>query len=271
MDRKQLADIVVTRLQTELVPFREAFLNGNIINYFVVDDLLPKDLAMQIREAFPQGEAMKIKHSLRELKYVDAQMNRHAPILEEAIYAFQDPRVVNLVAKITGLEKLEPDEQLYAGGISMMAKGHFLNPHLDNSHDKTRERYRVLNLLYYVSPGWVSSNGGNLELWPNGPKEKQITIESRFNRLVVMVTNKSSWHSVSPILADNNARCCVSNYYFSKQSPEEVNYFHVTSFRGRPEQRLRDFILRGDRALRMGLRKLFPKGVIQNKHFYEKK
>jgi hypothetical protein len=128
----------------------------------------------------------------------------------------------------------------------------------------------VLNLLYYVSPEWTRTNGGNLELWPGGPKGEQITIESRFNRLAVMITNKTSWHSVSEVRVDQS-RCCVSNYYFSKVSPEDTDYFHVTSFRGRPEQRMRDLVLRADIALRMGLRKLFPKGVVENKHFYDKK
>jgi Rps23 Pro-64 3,4-dihydroxylase Tpa1-like proline 4-hydroxylase len=197
-------------------------------------------------------------------------MNQYDPLLEEAIYAFQDPRIVEVVGRITGLPDLEPDEQLYAGGISMMVEGHFLNPHIDNSHDKARERYRVLNLLYYVSPDWSFANGGNLELWPEGPQGKQITIESRFNRLAVMITHKTSWHSVSPIRVPQS-RCCVSNYYFSKTSPEESDYFHVTSFRGRPDQKLRDLVLRADIALRMSIRKLFPKGMVENKHFYDKK
>lgn len=45
-----------------------------------------------------------------------------------------------------------------------MAKDNFLNPHLGNSHDKDRECYRVLNLLYYVTPNWSHEQGGNLEL-----------------------------------------------------------------------------------------------------------
>jgi hypothetical protein len=48
----------------------------------------------------------------------------------------------------------------------------------------------------------------------------------------------------------------LSNYYFSQLSPENDDYFHVTSFRGRPEQRVRAFILRADINLRMLLRKL---------------
>ena len=59
---------------------------------------------------------------------------------------------------------------LYAGGISMMAPGHFLNPHIDNSHDKFRQRYRVLNLLSYVSPDWDQTRGCNLERGRRAPR-----------------------------------------------------------------------------------------------------
>jgi Rps23 Pro-64 3,4-dihydroxylase Tpa1-like proline 4-hydroxylase len=212
---------------------------------------------------------MVLKRSLRELKLVAAQMNRYDRLLEEAIYAFQLPEVVDLVEQITGLPALEPDEMLYAGGISMMARGHFLNPHVDNSHDKFRQRYRVLNLLFYCSPDWSSADGCNLELWPQGPAGKPTEIVSRCNRLVVMITHRGSWHSVCTNLADKN-RCCVSNYYFSKQPIGSEEYFHVTSFRGRPEQPVRDLVLRADIWIRSLIRKAFPQGIKENRHFYDR-
>jgi Rps23 Pro-64 3,4-dihydroxylase Tpa1-like proline 4-hydroxylase len=239
------------------------------INHFIVDDLLPQEWARSIRSAFPGRETMMLKRSLRELKYVAAQMNRYDSLLEEIIYAFQAPEIVRTIEQITGLRSLEPDSLLYAGGISLMAQGHFLNPHVDNSHDKFRQKYRVLNLLYYASPDWSEDNGGNLELWPEGPDGKSVTIPSKFNRLAVMVTHQSSWHSVSRVAAAAD-RCCVSNYYFSKYPVGESEYFHVTSFRGRPEQHVRDLVLRGDVWLRMMIRKLFPKGIKDNPHYYRK-
>lgn len=269
MNRTQLADCIVSRLSQERERLRQDWSSSRQLNHCVIDNLLPLEVAQQIRDAFPPPSTMGIKKSLRELKHVAAQMNKYNPLLEEAIFAFQDPRVVTLVGEITGLRGLEPDSLLYAGGISLMTKGHFLNPHIDNSHDKSRERYRVLNLLYYCSPNWRLENGGNLELWPDGPKGKQITVESRFNRLALMITNTASWHSVSRIAADDT-RCCVSNYYFSQYPAEAKDYFHVTFFRGRPEQRLRDLVLRTDGKLRMAIRRLFPKGVVQTKHFYKK-
>lgn len=269
MNRLKIADHIVARLEPMADDLAKKWATSGPVNHAVIDDLLPVELAQSIRNKFPSGSNMRVRKSLRELKHVAAQMDAYDPLLEEALFAFQDARVVELVGHITGLQALEPDEKLYAGGISMMSQGHFLNPHIDNSHDKDRQRYRVLNLLYYVSPGWGLESGGNLELWPQGVEGEQITIVSKFNRLALMVTNKTSWHSVSPVLADAQ-RCCVSNYYFSQHPADTNEYFHVTSFRGRPEQPVRDLVLQADAALRMGIRKLFPKGAVKTTHYYEK-
>jgi Rps23 Pro-64 3,4-dihydroxylase Tpa1-like proline 4-hydroxylase len=209
---------------------------------------------------------MVLKKSLREMKYVAAQMDRYDRLLEESIFSFQAPGVVERIQSITGLEALEPDTQLYAGGISLMSPGHFLNPHIDNSHDKPRERYRLINLLFYVSPQWPDDRGGNLELWPQGLRGSPTVLVSRFNRLVVMRTHRESWHSVSRNRTDAD-RCCVSNYYFSKVPPGGQHYYHVTEFFGRPEQPLRNVLLRSDNWLRTMIRTRMP-WAFKNKHFY---
>ena len=241
----------------------------NDIGYFYIDNLLPASLADKIYHSFPNSESMKLRKSLREYKYIAAQMNQYDPILEETIYAFQDSRIVEAIRKICDIKHLYPDENLYAGGISLMKKGQFLNPHLDNSHEKDRQKWRVLNLLYYVSPDWQSSFGGNLEIWPKGLKQQQITIDSIFNRLIVMSTHGSSWHSVSPI-TEKKRRACISNYYFSDFPLKEDDQFHVTSFRGRPEQKFRNFILQADVLFRQSIRKVFPKGAVKTDHLYKK-
>lgn len=268
-DRLYLASLISQRLASEFDRIKAQYADTAPIRYFVVDDVLPPDIAHAIHGKFPSGENMRLKKSLRELKFISAQMNEHDSLLEEAIYAFQAPEVVAIVADIVGKHDMVPDDNLYAGGISMMAPGHFLNPHLDNSHDKDRALWRNLNLLYYVTPDWPDDKGGNLELWPDGPKARQITLASRFNRLAVMETHHKAWHSVSPNTFSKN-RCCVSNYYFGPTPMREDQAFHVTSFRGRPEQPMRDLILQADVAARSGVRALFPNGVVENKHKYIK-
>lgn len=269
ISRSQIADQIVKKIQNEKARSSAEYKIPGRIPSFWVDNLLEEDLALEIYRQFPPPEKMRLRDTMREQKYVAAQMNLYPSLLEEAIYAFQDPRIVNLVSEITGMKGLLPDEKLYAGGISVMTQGNFLNPHLDNSHDLDRKNYRVLNLLYYVTPDWREEYGGNLELWDQSPRKPGRTIVSKFNRLVVMATGKDSWHSVSRV-QHAGSRCCISNYYFSPYSPEKEDYFHVTSFRGRPEEKLKDILLSGDNLIRNGIRFFFKRGIVKTHHLYQK-
>lgn len=267
--RKELADIILEKLTAEKGRLKNDFNISNRIHSAVIDNLLPEHIANEIYQSFPKPEEMGAHKSLRENKHIAAQMNLYKPLLEEIEFAFQDLRIVKLVEKFTGLKQLEPDESLYAGGISVMTEGNFLNPHLDNSHDYNEERYRVINLLYYVSPNWMLENGGNLELWDDGMQAPQRTILSKFNRLVFMITDTHSIHSVSKVLT-NEKRCCISNYYFSKVPATITPYHHLTSFYGRPEEPIKKKILAVDRFLRNSIKNLIGKKITKTKHIYKK-
>jgi Rps23 Pro-64 3,4-dihydroxylase Tpa1-like proline 4-hydroxylase len=267
-DRKQIADMIVARLEDEREHLTAEFRAKGRIPSCQVRNLLPESLARDIHARFPAPDQMTLKRSIKEQKLVAAQMDAYDPLLEEAVYAFQDPRVVDLVSAFTGLRGLEPDVDLYAGGISAMSRGAYLRPHLDNSHDKDRGRYRALNLLYYVTPDWDESFGGSLQLWDKGPKGPARTFPSTFNSLVLMATGKASWHSVNEVKHDGT-RCCVSNYYFSPHSPDGRDYFHATSFRGEPWQHAADLVMRADNALRTTVLKIAGR-LYRNPHVYKR-
>ena len=270
-NKSEIADLILAQLKSNKKEILASYMDSeHSIGYFFIDDLLPKELVLDIYQNFPSVKDAVLKKSLREFKYVAYQMDKYHPILPEIIYAFQDQRIVDFFKESLNISSLFPDDNLYAGGLSLMGKHNFLNPHLDNSHDKNRSRWRVFNLLYYVTPDWKLNNGGNLEIWPNGLKSEPITIESKFNRLVVMVTHQKSWHSVSKICVDS-VRCCVSNYYFSDSPLRSQDRFHVTTFRGWPKQKIIDPILTVDSKVRMLLRKIFKKGIVENPHVYKKK
>lgn len=226
--------------------------------FTAIDDLLPPNLAMKIYDSFPDVDSMRLLDSFREKKYTSKSLDKFDPLVTEATFAFQDQRVIDLVSEITALEDAIGDPHLYAGGISAMAKGHFLNPHIDNSHDHEQKHYRVLNLLYYVTPEWDPSHGGNLELWDEDVTDP-LEIPSVFNRLVLMSTNEKSFHSVNEIAVDRR-RCCVSNYYFSPHSPNGYETSHVTYFQARPEQKVRRVQTKADSEVRSLLRKVKKSG-----------
>lgn len=231
------ARIISDRIDADAQILAAQWLNpaGTQTRHFIVDDLLPTEMIARIYAGFPQNSAVWFQHkSFRERKKSFAKLEAVDPVIGQVTDAFHVPDVLRAVRKVTDIEGLEADPELYAGGISMMGKGDFLNPHIDNSHDGKRERYRRLNLLYYIAPDWQLENGGNFELWDEAVEQPKV-IQAKYNRLVVMETNRFSWHSVNPVLIDSN-RCCISNYYFSKTSPERRDYYHVTSFLGRPNQ-----------------------------------
>jgi Rps23 Pro-64 3,4-dihydroxylase Tpa1-like proline 4-hydroxylase len=269
IDRRRIGLRIAERLRSELKEAAQEYARSGRVPTFVVDDLLPTEWAVQIHDAFPNQEQMELKSSIKERKHVSAQMDKHQPVLEEVVYAFQQPEVVSVVSEVTGIKSLEPDVRLYAGGISAMCKGAYLKPHLDNSHDAEQDRYRVLNLLYYVTPDWRAEFGGSLEVWDEGIEGEPRPIPCQFNRLVVMATNRMSWHSVSKIVADAR-RCCVSNYFFSKASPESEDYFHATSFRGRPGERVGDLLMRSDAAVRTAVLKVTGTKLYKNTHIYSR-
>lgn len=227
-------------------------LNKNILNlkkqwdsdlgyakHFFVDNLLNEEVAKFAYQNFPMNKGFQLNQfsSFRERKKTFTRIDLLDKIIPNITDAFHDDRIIKKISEITSINALECDASLYAGGLSIMSNGDFLNPHIDNSHDSKRKRYRRLNLLYYLTPGWELKYGGNLELW-NKNVTKKITILSKFNRLVIMNTNNLSWHSVNRVNVDKS-RSCLSNYYFSKNSPNNKDYYNVTSFTGRPEETLK--------------------------------
>lgn len=267
--KEEIIKTIVERLEKDSDALCADFqAEKNVTTHFTaIDNLLPEDLARKIYAAFPPIEEMRLLDSFREKKYTSKSLDKFDALISDITFAFQDKRIIDAVSLITNIADPIGDPHLYAGGISTMTRGHFLNPHLDNSHDAEQENYRVLNLLYYCTPDWTAENGGNLELW-NEDVTESVEIPSLFNRLVLMATNDKSWHSVNEVRADGK-RCCVSNYYFSPHSPNGYETTHVTYFQARPEQTFRRIITKADSNLRTLLRRV-KKGGFARKDLFEK-
>jgi len=252
-------DEIADKLSTNLQTLQKSFIESGKIKFFYLDNLISESILNQISAAFDKNISKLFdRKSLRENKKVGVKYDHYDQILSDFTAAIHSPRIIELISHITELDDLEPDSSMYAAGLSSMGYGNFLNPHLDNSHNFDRSKYRCLNLLYYCTPNWDEKNGGNLELWPEGPQTTPLTIASLSNRLVVMKTDRNSWHSVSKVIVNKN-RNCISNYYFSKFSPDTSDYNHVTSFRGNRDQKFVDIFLKYDAKFRNLLRKVYKK------------
>ena len=240
--KNQFTDLIVNRLTEAKDSLKSQFFTEHPIDvarHFALDNLLPTALAQTLHAAFPNPKQMHLIHNPGKIKLKYTHLKEASSLLQDINAAIQDPRVVAVIEDITQIKHQIPDPTRFAGGISTLTKGYYINPHLDNSHDADSKRYyRTVNVLYYLSPDWNIEHGGHYELWDDAI-ENHILVPSFFNRLVVMETHTRSWHAVSPVRA-KAARCCVFNYYFSEHSPEHRDYFFdAPSFKPRPEQTIR--------------------------------
>lgn len=252
LNQKNIENLLVSKLTENKDKLRESFFSFNTstkTKFCVLDDLLPAEIVLDVFKNFPEENEFSLRDTFREKKFTFAKLNQLKNSLPEIVTdALQSEEVIRLISYITQINKLKGDPSLYAGGLSRMDKSHFLNPHIDNSHDADRKNYRRLNLLFYISPDIKEEDGGNFELWDESVT-KPLKIPSKFNRLVIMETTKNSWHSVDPV-KNEIQRCCVSNYYFTEESPTTKDYYHVTSFIGRPGQSFQRIYGRIDNFLR---------------------
>ncbi len=246
--KENLIQLMVDRLTTAQASLTTQF-NAkhpvSVARFFYLDNFLPDHIAQAIASQFPSPKKMHLLNSGGELKLKFSRIKETSDLIQAVHHAVQDPRVITCIENITGIQHQLPDHSRLAGGVSSLLKGYYINPHLDTSHDVDKQHYRVLNMLYYVSPDWKLENGGNYELWDERVENK-LTIPCHFNRLLVMETNQTSWHAVSPVLVKEPRRC-IFNYYFSEHSPTGKPYFHAAKtlalynplFKPRPEQTVR--------------------------------
>lgn len=265
MTQDQFAAAMADRLEKDREGLQHFWKHSGPVRHFYIDNLLPEAWAMACYEALPPTADLLFRNTEKERKHVGVDLEKYHPVMKEILYAFQDPRVINLISGITGIPELQKDESLYGSGISVMEKDAFLMPHLDNSHDGDSRLYRVINTLYYITPGWPEGQGGNLELWDNHMKGR-TEIHSKFNRLAVMETHTTSIHGVNKVLYPG-ARACISNYYFSEKPVTEKAYTHKTTFFARPEDStLKKIKFRMEGQAKNFLSKIFDNKSRKTKH-----
>ena len=234
MNQQDLGRQIAEQLRLNKDRLKEQWQSVSPVRHCYLDNLLPEDIARQVYSSLPAPETLMLRESIKERKRVGIKVENYAPEMAAILFAFQEDDVVAAVGDITDQEKLSPDASLYGSGISLMLEGDFLLPHLDNSHDGDGKLYRVLNLLYYVTPDWPEDGGGNLELWDKPMKERK-EVHARFNRLVLMETHTDSVHSVTNVHQADGMRACISNYYFSPEPSNHKEHVHKTTFFARPE------------------------------------
>lgn len=152
-------------------------------------------------------------------------------VLRDVIDELNGPRFVVWLRRLSGIEMLQSDFTLSGGGLHEVARGGRLGMHVD--FNRLGTLYRRLNVLLYLNEGWQSEWGGDLLLrdHPSDWKD-QVSIEPRFNRLVIFESTDTSWHGHPTPLEcpEGQSRKSIATYYYTAEPPANYVEKHSTIY-----------------------------------------
>jgi Rps23 Pro-64 3,4-dihydroxylase Tpa1-like proline 4-hydroxylase len=247
-------------LETHLETYQRSFAEAEPCQHLVIDSFLKPEIAKMAFQSFPKMEEMDMLKDFRQFKAQDPNLEKFHPVFQDLIFGhLHSLRFLELLAKITAIPDLMADSKLYAAGLAQGSNGSFLSVHIDNSSHPVYKWYRRLNLLIYLNQNWTKEKGGHLELW-NSDMSESISILPIFNRMVIFATDKQSWHGYRKVHTPRgDTRKSINIYYFTEQSPDSTNYYHITSFRARRNEMLHKVLYPADNLVRRVVRYLRPK------------
>ena len=116
------------------------------------------------------------------------------PQFRSACREFNSRQFLLFLETLTGLESLLPDPYLIGGGIHLSERGEFLNIHADFNWHHKLQAYRRCNALLYLNEEWQPEWQGATELWAQDMSRHIVSVEPKFNRLLVFNTGETSNH-----------------------------------------------------------------------------
>lgn len=205
--------------------------------YTMIDNFFKPEMAELIHNSYP-----KIEYGTWDgITYID-QKNKFqktefeaGSIFDRLFIELNSADFLKWLEKVTEIENLSGDEDLFGGGLHQSIRGAFLNVHVDyNIHPKTK-LHRRLNVIIYMNKDWKDEYEGHLELWDlqEGRKELIAKYTPSFNRCVIFETNEISFHGHPKPLATPagvNRKSIATYYYTSTRPDQEIREEHNTIY-----------------------------------------
>ena len=204
--------------------------------HIVIDDFIPKDLAIQCYNQMSQHEDWMFDSMMGYPEDErDSQINKwwtpydsdsknkiesDMPAVWKCLQYFNSRPFLLFLENLTGIKDLIADVDFEGGGIHKIKNGGRLELHSDYNKHPNKDIWRRINLLLYLTPNW--NYNGHLDLYEKEPLVKVKSILPTFNRAVIFNTTDDSIHGhpIPLICPDEVSRYSFPFYYFTKDRPE---------------------------------------------------
>ena len=140
---------------------------------------------------------------------------------------------VDFLERVSGIQGLITDPELYAGGLHEIPTGGKFAMHIDfNQHSITRLANRLV-FITYLNKDWSPAYGGGLELKDPEKDEPAVEILPEFGRTILFYQSSKSLHGhPNPVAAPNGRprRSAAAYLYSNGRADNEDPNFHTTQF-----------------------------------------
>jgi Rps23 Pro-64 3,4-dihydroxylase Tpa1-like proline 4-hydroxylase len=168
-----------------------------------------------------------------ELKRGSAPKTRLGHASQLYFNTIHSGQFIDFIERVTGIEGLVPDPELFAGGLHDIPTGGKFAMHVDfNQHAVTKLDNRLV-FITYLNKEWLPSYGGGLELWDVAEKRPVTEILPEFGRSVLFYQSSKSLHGhPHPVAAPNGRprRSAAAYFYSNGRSDGDNPDFHTTQF-----------------------------------------
>jgi 2OG-Fe(II) oxygenase superfamily len=186
-------------LDTSLTSLRESYHQAKPFPHLVLDNVFSPALLDRVaNEAPPMSghQWVNIEHEDLERVVRMRSAVEMGPASREFTALLHSPAFLYLLSEITGVWQLLPDPYLQGGGHAVMRRGGFFEVHADINVAYDTGLRRRMALLVFLNKDWRSEYNGQLELWSNDASRCEVSIEPRFNRVVLFEVAFPNYHGV---------------------------------------------------------------------------
>jgi len=195
------------------------FNSGKPFRYLVIDDFLEESYAQKLYNEFPNPDLntwVNANGYHQKNKYTQpCPENSSARNYFEEVMSQE---FIEILQRITGIENLLRDPNLFGAGYHQTLEGGFLDVHIDFNKRQNSNLDRRLNLIVYFCRNWKKEHGGSVELWDMANKTMIADVPPLYNRAVMFETNEVSWHGhPAPWNTKNEGpRKSLAIYYYTE-------------------------------------------------------
>jgi Rps23 Pro-64 3,4-dihydroxylase Tpa1-like proline 4-hydroxylase len=173
---------------------KSEFQNAQPFPLLVIDDFLDTATAEKLLAEFPSPDAMpKSRDYVFGDKHELSSVAEQGPTSKAFYDALMGDQFKQFISTLTGKD-LFVDPAFHGGGFHQSGDGGFLDTHVDfNMHPLHSDWLRKLNVLLYLNKDWKPEYDGRLQI-KNAPDGEVHSIEPKFNRGLIMVTDDRTFH-----------------------------------------------------------------------------